>query len=826
MGAGSVLASTVTALAVDHTNAQVVYAGTLVNGAYKSTDGGSTWAAINNGLGTGTITVRGLAVDPADAATLYVAADSKRIFKSVDGGANWVAADSGFTGIAMRIGFAGTTLYAAGSGGVFMSTTGGTSWTPVNNGLGGTPSISALASDPTAPQVLYAGVWGGGIFTSADGGSNWVAVNGGLPSPADASAFAPLPSGRMLAAIYNGGVYKSVAEPAAPTATTAVAGDGQASITWTAPVNDGGSPITSYTVTAVEDSTKHCTPSPATATACTVAGLTNGTAYTFTVTATNSLGTGSASGASAPVTPAGLPGVPTDVAAIPGAPGSGQVTLTWTAPSGNGSTIASYTVTPPGTGPACAVSPCIVSGLANAAQYSFTVQASNGVGAGAVSAGSSTVWLQGLNAITFQLQTGRAYVGGGTFAISPVATGLSSAPVTYGSQTPAVCTALGPTVTMVGAGTCILTANQLGDNAWSAAPQATQTVAIGLGVNAITFPTQASQTYSAGGTFAVSPVATGLSSAPVIYGSQTTSVCAVAGSTVTMVGSGTCTLTANQAGDANWAAAPQATQTVNIGATVPGAPTEATAVPGNGQATVSWMAPAATGGGITQYAVTAAGTTGCTALPPSISCTVPGLVNGTTYVFNVQAENGAGPSAAASTNPVTPLANSKAFAAPSPSGAGSVMVSVAGGGATCAFESVRLIQASSAGTAPPANLQFPHGLLDFVLAGCDPTDAALTITYPSPLPQGVRYWKLQGSTWAPYAGAMAAAGANTATVVLRDNGPGDDDGQLNGRIVDPGNVAVLMAGPGGTAAIPALSEWALVLLAGLVGWLGMRGRLG
>ena len=86
---------------------------------------------------------------------------------------------------------------------------------------------------------------------------------------------------------------------------TATAGDSQATVSWTAPAN-GGSPLTSYTVTPYVGTTAQAatlvtgTP-PATTT---ITGLTNGTAYTFTVTATNAIGTSPASATSNSVTPA------------------------------------------------------------------------------------------------------------------------------------------------------------------------------------------------------------------------------------------------------------------------------------------------------------------------------------------------------------------------------------------------------------------------------------------------------------------------------------------------------------------------------------------
>ncbi len=91
--------------------------------------------------------------------------------------------------------------------------------------------------------------------------------------------------------------------PGAPAIGTATAGNAQATVSFSAPSSNGGSVITSYTVTSSPGGiTASGASSPLT-----VTGLTNGTAYTFTVKATNSVGTGASSAASNAVTPVAPP---------------------------------------------------------------------------------------------------------------------------------------------------------------------------------------------------------------------------------------------------------------------------------------------------------------------------------------------------------------------------------------------------------------------------------------------------------------------------------------------------------------------------------------
>jgi predicted phage tail protein len=198
--------------------------------------------------------------------------------------------------------------------------------------------------------------------------------------------------------------------PDAPTGLAAAAGDGSASLTWTAPASDGGSTITGYNVyigtsAGGESATPvNASPLPADATSIVVPGLTNGTQYFFVVKAINAIGESAASN-EADATPSGtsatVPGAPTNFTAFDC---RANVRVTWVAPTADGgSPITGYNIyvgttpggetsTPVNTMPLGAdVRSFTVRNLAVGTQYYFTVKAINAIGESAASnEGSAT----------------------------------------------------------------------------------------------------------------------------------------------------------------------------------------------------------------------------------------------------------------------------------------------------------------------------------------------------------------------------------------------------------------------------------------------------
>ncbi|HEX9941850.1 MAG TPA: hypothetical protein VGG03_07530, partial [Thermoanaerobaculia bacterium] len=200
---------TVTALAVDPVNAQVVYAGTFGGGLFKSLDAGETWMPASRGLaGASVELVASLAIDPARPATLY-AGTLLGVYKSTDGGASWLPSlpltfpdEFGALAIDPRT---PSTLFAGNRSGIYKSTDSGDTWVLKNTGLPlSEPSVSALMVDPTQPGLVYAGIGIDGLYRSLDGGETWSLAREGIVSALAASA----QTDTIYAGTYKG-VFKS-----------------------------------------------------------------------------------------------------------------------------------------------------------------------------------------------------------------------------------------------------------------------------------------------------------------------------------------------------------------------------------------------------------------------------------------------------------------------------------------------------------------------------------------------------------------------------------------------------------------------------------------
>jgi hypothetical protein len=146
------------------------------------------------------------------------------------------------------------------------------------------------------------------------------------------------------------------------------------------------------------------------------------------------------------------------------------------------------------------------------------------------------------------------------------ATASSGLAVTFGSSTPAICTVAGSTVTYLIGGTCTVTANQAGDDDYSAATQVTTNITVAKADQTISVFAANPANGSVDGSSALSATG-GASGEAVTFGSSTPDICTVAGSTVTYVAAGTCTVAADQAGNADYNAASQVTLDIGVGKT-------------------------------------------------------------------------------------------------------------------------------------------------------------------------------------------------------------------------------------------------------------------
>jgi predicted outer membrane repeat protein len=162
---------------------------------------------------------------------------------------------------------------------------------------------------------------------------------------------------------------------------------------------------------------------------------------------------------------------------------------------------------------------------------------------------------------------------------TPTATATSGLTVTFGAS--GACSYSAGTVTMTGAGTCTVNANQAGNSTYQAAAQVTQSFTVAKASQTISFGALSAQLSNAT-PLAVSATG-GASGNPVTFAASPAAVCTAGGtngSTITIGGVGTCTVTASQAGTTNYLAAPDVSH--NFSVTAPQQSTTLSVAPASG----------------------------------------------------------------------------------------------------------------------------------------------------------------------------------------------------------------------------------------------------
>lgn len=109
----------VSAVVVDPTDSNILYAGTIGRGMFKTADQGVTWVQSTEGMGEKS--VNSVVIDPATPTTLYASTDDSGVFKSTNSGATWVAINDGLedfnvTTLALDTSTTPPTLYAGTDG--------------------------------------------------------------------------------------------------------------------------------------------------------------------------------------------------------------------------------------------------------------------------------------------------------------------------------------------------------------------------------------------------------------------------------------------------------------------------------------------------------------------------------------------------------------------------------------------------------------------------------------------------------------------------------------------------------------------------------------
>ena len=305
-----------------------------------------------------------------------------------------------------------------------------------------------------------------------DGDRNWTS-SVGWQTCSGGAGNAPCPSVGLFGATAT----------SAPTSVSGTSGDGQVSVSWSAPASNGGAAISDYVVqysTSSDRAYATFSDGTSTTTSAIVTGLSNNTPYYFRVAAVNSVGTSSYSAISTSVTPKSVPPVVSSVTA-----GSGSLTFAWNAITHGGDNYRVYygtdsTFNSVSTMTGTTATSYTATGLTNGTTYYFRVAGWNNSVDPQISTTDWSTTVSGvpLGTRTLTIDAG-SYTSSYRMSVSPP-TITSTASVgagtkTYSSSTTSVCTIDASTgvVAFVSVGTCTIGASIAADSSYNTATAST-----------------------------------------------------------------------------------------------------------------------------------------------------------------------------------------------------------------------------------------------------------------------------------------------------------------------------------------------------------------
>ena len=166
----------VESMAIDQND--VLFAGTILKGMFRSTDNGNNWIPVNNGLKTNTI--YSIAISPTG--SIFASMDDG-IYRSKDGGNNWsqVSSIEDITSLIVSskgLIFAGHNGETKGN--LYLSDNDGTSWKKIDDDLSNKFILSIITN---SNNQIFVGTYGGGVFCTNDIGKTWINTNEGIIDP-------------------------------------------------------------------------------------------------------------------------------------------------------------------------------------------------------------------------------------------------------------------------------------------------------------------------------------------------------------------------------------------------------------------------------------------------------------------------------------------------------------------------------------------------------------------------------------------------------------------------------------------------------------------